>query len=120
MSAGKIIALIIGGILIFFGVLFIWGSTGDQGTLGWIPIGVITVAIGLALVFLATRKSSKPEETNVTVKIDLPGDVNLDVIKCRSCGGTLKPEDIKMVAGAPVVTCPYCHTTYQLTEEPKW
>jgi len=26
----------------------------------------------------------------------------------------------KMVAGAPVVTCPYCGTTYQLTEEPKW
>jgi uncharacterized Zn-finger protein len=29
-------------------------------------------------------------------------------------------DNIKMVAGAPVVTCPYCNTTYQLTEEPKW
>jgi len=27
---------------------------------------------------------------------------------------------VEVVAGAPVVTCPYCHTTYQLTEEPKW
>jgi len=25
-----------------------------------------------------------------------------------------------MVAGAPVVTCPYCNTSYQLKEEPKW
>jgi len=25
-----------------------------------------------------------------------------------------------MVAGAPMVTCPYCHTSYQLTEDPKW
>jgi uncharacterized Zn-finger protein len=25
-----------------------------------------------------------------------------------------------MMAGAPVVTCPYCQATYQLTEEPKW
>ena len=29
-------------------------------------------------------------------------------------------KDIKLVAGAPVVTCPFCGTTYQLTEEPKW
>jgi uncharacterized Zn-finger protein len=29
-------------------------------------------------------------------------------------------DNIQMVAGAPVVNCPYCHTTYQLTEEPKW
>jgi uncharacterized Zn-finger protein len=44
----------------------------------------------------------------------------MDTLKCRSCGGALKPENITMVAGAPVVTCPYCGTTYQLTEEPKW
>jgi uncharacterized Zn-finger protein len=29
-------------------------------------------------------------------------------------------DNIQMVAGAPVVNCPYCKTTYQLTEEPKW
>jgi uncharacterized Zn-finger protein len=44
----------------------------------------------------------------------------MDTIKCKSCGGTLTANDIKMVAGAPMVTCPYCHTSYQLTEEPKW
>lgn len=120
MRAGKIIAYIVAAILIFFGVLFIWGSTGDQGSLGWIPIGIISVGIGLILVFWASRKTAKPGDNNVTVKIDLPGDVNMDTIKCQSCGGTLKPEDIKLVAGAPVVTCPWCHTTYQLTEEPKW
>ncbi len=27
---------------------------------------------------------------------------------------------IKVVNGAPMVTCPYCHTVYQITEEPKW
>jgi redox-regulated HSP33 family molecular chaperone len=44
----------------------------------------------------------------------------MDTMKCKSCGGTITSENIQMVAGAPVVTCPYCHTTYQLTEEPKW
>ena len=75
------------------------------------------------LIFLATRIKSKPDgksTNNVTYNIDLPGNVNMDTIKCESCGGTLAPKDIQMVAGAPVVTCPWCNTTYQITEEPKW
>lgn len=120
MKAGKVIAYIVAAILIFFGVLFIWGATGDQGDVAWIPVGIITVAIGLVLIYFASRNPAQGDQTNVTLQVDLPGNVNMDVIKCQSCGGTLGPEDIKMVAGAPVVTCPYCHTTYQLTEEPKW
>ncbi len=120
MKAGKLILYIVAGILIFFGVLFIWGATGDQGNMAWIPVGIITVAIGLILIYFASRRPAVPDQTNVTLKVDLPGNVGMDAIKCKSCGGTLGPEDIKMVAGAPVVTCPYCHTTYQLTEEPKW
>jgi len=120
MRAGKIIASIVAAVLILFGVLMIIGATDDPSNYGWIPVGVVLIGIGLVLVFFATRKSAQPADNNVTLNIDLPGDVNMDTIKCQSCGGTLKPEDIKMVAGAPVVTCPWCHTTYQLTEEPKW
>ena len=122
MTAGRIIAYIISIILIFFGVLFIWGAFSEQGQTSWIPIGIITVAIGLAIIWFVGRK--KPvvsgENQNVTLKIDLPADVNLDTLKCQSCGGALTTDNIKMVAGAPVVSCPYCKTTYQLTEEPKW
>ena len=121
MSPGRLIAYIIAGILIFFGILFIWGAFSPQGSVGWILIGIISVSIGLGLIWLAGKIS--PTQAGVqpfTVKIDLPGDVNLDTLKCKSCGGALSPEHIKMVAGAPVVSCPYCKTTYQLTEEPKW
>ncbi|NMC80540.1 MAG: hypothetical protein GYA59_14355 [Chloroflexi bacterium] len=122
MSAGKIIAYISAAILIFFGILFIWGAFGTQGQVGWIPVGLISVAIGFGLIFFASRRpaSTSGESGTVSYKIDLPGNVNMDTIKCKSCGGALTPDDIKMVAGAPVVTCPYCHTSYQLTEEPKW
>lgn len=120
MRAGKIIASIVAAILILFGVLMIIGATNDPDNYGWIPIGIILILIGLVLVYFGTRKPAQPADNNVTLNIDLPGNVNMDTIKCQSCGGTLKPEDIKMVAGAPVVTCPWCHTTYQLTEEPKW
>jgi hypothetical protein len=118
----KIIAYIGAAILIFFGVLFIWGAFSSAGSAGWIVIGLISVAIGFGLIFLASRKKAQPDSnaTNVTYKIDLPGNVSMDTMKCKSCGGTITSENIQMVAGAPVVTCPYCHTTYQLTEEPKW
>lgn len=123
MSAGKIIAYIGAAIMIFFGVLFMWGA-GDStgGGASWVVIGIISIAIGFGLIFFASRKSksSSSEAQNVTLNIDLPGNVNLDGLKCQSCGGALTSDDIKMVAGAPMVTCPYCHTTYQLTENPKW
>jgi uncharacterized Zn finger protein len=50
----------------------------------------------------------------------LPGVTKISQVNCRNCGGTLKPDNIRMVAGAPMVECPFCGTTYQLTEEPKW
>jgi hypothetical protein len=120
MSAGRIIAYIVAAILIFFGVLFIWGAFSPDGQVGWILVGLISVGIAFVLIFFASRKPKQPETTNVTMKIDLPGNVTLDSLKCQSCGGVLSAKDINMVAGAPVVTCPYCHTTYQITEDPKW
>ena len=121
MSAGKIIAYIGAAILIFFGVIFIWGAFSPNGQTGWIWVGLISVVIGFGLIFLAGRRPApKPGDQTVTLKVDLPANLQMDTLKCKSCGGALQPENITMVAGAPVVTCPYCHTTYQLTEEPKW
>ena len=121
MSAIRIIAYIAAAILIFFGVLFVWGAFSPDGSLGWIFIGLVSIAVGFGLIWFGNRqKVVATGQPNVTVQVDLPANVNLDTLKCQSCGGTLSPQDVKMVAGAPVVTCPYCNTTYQLTEEPKW
>jgi putative Mn2+ efflux pump MntP len=121
MSALKVIAYIAAAILIFFGVLFIWGAFSPQGSPGWILIGLVSVGIGFGLIWLGSRqKPASQEPGDVTLKIDLPANVSLDTFKCKSCGGALTMDNVKMVAGAPVVTCPYCGTTYQLTEEPKW
>ena len=68
----------------------------------------------------AVRKTKDETGKNVTVQIDLPGETKISEMKCRSCGGTLTSDNIKMVNGAPMVNCPYCNTVYQLTEEPKW
>ncbi|MCJ7703472.1 MAG: hypothetical protein MUO62_17965 [Anaerolineales bacterium] len=123
MSAGKVIAYVFSAILIFFGVLFIWATFSPQGQLGWLVVGVISIGIGFGLIWFVGRSKTLPgsgNEGSVSLKIDLPGDVNLATMKCQSCGGALTMDNIRMVAGAPVVSCPYCNTTYQLTEEPKW
>lgn len=118
----KTISTILAVILIFFGVLFIWASFGQAFNAGWFVTGLVTLAVGFGLLWFANRKKVTPgqETTNVTYQIDLPGGIKLESLKCESCGGVLSSKDIQMLAGAPVVNCPYCKSSYQLTEQPKW
>jgi hypothetical protein len=122
MTAGRIILYITAAILILFGVLMILGSGSPQGQSNWLFYGAALIFIGFGIIWFATRKLtvSAQEGDNITYKLDLPADVSLDVLECQSCGGELTMDHIEMVAGAPVVNCPYCNTTYQLKEEPKW
>jgi hypothetical protein len=118
MKSAKIILFILAAGFLVFSFLFILGSSNDVNLF---PTGIILAGLGFVLIFLATRIKTEPDQPDiVNVNVDLPGNVSMDTIKCKSCGGALAPKDIKLVAGAPVVTCPYCGTTYQLTEEPKW
>ena len=117
----KIIAYIGAAILIFFGVLFVWGAGGDQGG-GWTWVcgGSLSVLFGFGLTWFASRKPKVEGDTNVTLNVDLPAQTKIEAMSCKNCGGSLKADNIKMLAGAPTVECPFCGTTYQLTEEPKW
>ncbi len=118
----KIVAFIGAGILIFFGAFMMIGATSAKANspIGFLLIGILFIAVGLVIVFFAARRKPVAPTTNVTLNVDLPGNVAMDEIKCKSCGGVLSSKDIALVQGAPMVTCPYCHTVYQMTEEPKW
>ena len=134
MTTGRVISYLGAGLLIiiglaavFFGIIYVWGSFSPNGEPGWITAGLISVVIGLVmiaggayLISLASRGKMGAVTENVTINVDLPANVNVDTLKCKSCGGSLTMDNIQMVAGAPVVNCPYCHSVYQLTEEPKW
>jgi hypothetical protein len=116
----KIVAFIGAAILILFGALMSIGATNAQGNVAWLPIGLVLIGVGLVIIYFAARRKPLAPTTNVTLNVDLPGNVAMDEIKCKSCGGVLSAKDITLVQGAPMVTCPYCHTVYQMTEEPKW
>ena len=116
----KTIAYIGAAILIFFGVMFIWGSFGSNPQPAWICVGGVSVLIGFGLIWFAQRKAKVEGEQNISVNIDLPGELKLETMQCQACGGAITSKNIEMQAGAPMVVCPYCDTTYQLNEEPKW
>jgi len=122
MSTGKIIGYIAAGILVFFGVLWLWSAfsgTGSPG--GRLLVGGLLVLIGLGIIVAVRLREPKPkQEVTIHQQIDLTGDVDAEALKCRSCGSQLDKSAIGVVEGAIMVTCPYCGTTYQLTEEPKW
>jgi uncharacterized membrane protein len=125
MYVGAVILLhLAAGGICLGGFLLLGASGGAQGVtglgLGGLVIGSIALVIGIILLILAVRKAKQETAQNVTLKVDLPGDTKIEQMKCRSCGGALTTDNIKLVNGAPVVTCPYCNTVYQLTEEPKW
>ena len=99
-------------------------SAGDSSWLGLgiglMFVGLLMITGGIILIVVAARKNKQDTVQNVTLQVDLPGETKISEIKCRSCGGTLSAENIQLVNGAPMVNCPYCHTIYQMTEEPKW
>jgi hypothetical protein len=124
---GAAILFLIGLCLVGYGVLSAIGSTSAQGSPNWLTfgigfgcVGVLFLGGGAGLVYLAMRGQKTEVVQQVTMKVDLPGDTKIEEMKCRSCGGTLAAKDITLVNGAPMVNCPFCGTTYQLTEEPKW
>ena len=81
---------------------------------------VVCLGGGAGLVWMGLRGQKTEVVQQVTMKVDLPGETKVEQMKCKSCGGVLTSDNIKLVNGAPMVTCPYCDTVYQLTEEPKW
>ena len=127
LYVGAGILFLIGLCLLVLGGITLYGSTAPNGQANWVSIGIILgvfgiliLAGGVGLIYAAQRGQKTEVIQQVTMNVDLPGDTKVEQMTCKNCGGALKPENVKMVMGAPVVECPFCGTTYQLTEEPKW
>jgi Zn finger protein HypA/HybF involved in hydrogenase expression len=105
----KILALIFSFVVFVIGLAFL--------ITGRLAIGLLLFAVFLLLVFLAFRKK---ETVIVEQRIDIGGQVNSRILKCRNCGAELDKEAMTVKLGAVFISCPYCHSQYQLEEEPKW
>jgi DNA-directed RNA polymerase subunit RPC12/RpoP len=123
MSTGKIIGYIIAGILLLFGVLWLLSAFSAEAPSpgGRLLVGGLLVVIGLGIIVAVRLREPKPkQEVVIRQQLDIGGDVDMEALKCQSCGAQLDKSAISIVEGAAVVTCPYCNATYQIVEEPKW
>jgi Zn finger protein HypA/HybF involved in hydrogenase expression len=105
----KVLALMFSFVVFVIGLAFL--------ITGRAAIGLLLFAVSLLLVFMAFRKK---ETVIVQQRIDIGGEVNSRILKCRNCGAELNKEDMEVKLGAVFIACPYCHSQYQLEEEPKW
>jgi len=116
----KIIA-ILGGIaaaaVFFFAVIFALAAS-VQATLTRLVTSGILFVIGVALVVGIYYTTRKPK--TVIQRLEVSGQMKAASIKCPNCGASVNPNQIKIVSGVPYATCPYCGTTFEVTEEPKW
>lgn len=102
---------VLGVITVFLGLVFLIGGRPVSGSV-----------ILLTGVFLLIKGIGKPRTRNVTVKqeLELTGDMTLESLKCTQCGGSLSSDNTSIRAGTVFVSCPYCHSEYQMEEAPKW
>ena len=125
-----VLGVIVSCLLIGFGVLVVIASPDPtQGSPGWLPIGVGLIVVGLIIVALAVgvfvflrirRSKSEVQKTEIVQKIDLSGDIELEKMKCQNCSAELSKDSVTVKEGAIFIDCPYCGTSYQMVEEPKW
>jgi DNA-directed RNA polymerase subunit RPC12/RpoP len=109
-------------ILFFFAVIFLLASSAqsvpsDQSTSRLI-VGFLLFIIGVAVVFGIYYTTRKPK--TVIQQLEVSGQMKAVSIKCPNCGASVDANLIKIVSGVPYATCPYCGTTFEVTEEPKW
>ncbi len=124
MRAGRLIGFAFAVIFLLLGLLFLLASASPtNGAKGQslIYAGVL-LALGIGILVLTLKFLPTVHiEKTVVQKIDLSGQTNLEQMKCQSCGGALDGAAIKVAGdGSVVVNCPFCGSSYQITEKPKW
>jgi endogenous inhibitor of DNA gyrase (YacG/DUF329 family) len=116
----KIIA-VLGGIavavLLFFAVIFALAASGQETATRLVTSGILFIT-ALAIILGIYYTTRKPK--TVIQQLEISGQMKAASIKCPHCGASVDANLIKIASGVPYATCPYCGTTFEVTEEPKW
>ena len=122
MKAIAILGAIAAGVLFFFAVIFALASSYQGLTAQTAQTRLITSAflfiIGVAIIVGIYFVTRKPK--TVIQRLEVSGQMQGAAIKCPNCSASIDANQIKIVTGVPYVKCPYCGTTFEVTEEPKW
>ncbi len=104
-------------VLFFFAVIFALAAS-VQETVTRLTISGLLFIIAIAIIVGIYYTTRKPK--TVIQQLEISGQMKAASIRCPNCGASVDANQIKIVSGVPYATCPYCGTTFEVTEEPKW
>jgi len=113
MMLKTVIGYVVSAIFLFFAVLFALAST-------YAPVRIWTSALLFLAGFGVLYFVWKRQPTQIAQKLEVPGRIKAQAIKCPNCSASIDMNQIKIVDGVPLAKCPYCGHTFEITEEPKW
>ena len=101
-------------VLFFLAIIFALAAS-VQETLTRLAVSGLLFIIGIAILYYITRMPK-----TVIQRLEVSGQMKAASIKCLNCGASVDANTIRIVSGVPYATCPYCGTTFEVIEEPKW
>ena len=117
MKAITILGGIAVAVVFFFAVIFALASSVAATTARLATSGILFI-IGLAIIVGIYYTTRKPK--TVIQRLEISGQMKGAPIKCPNCSASIDANQIQIISGVPYVKCPYCGTTFEVTEEPKW
>ena len=114
MMLKTLVGYVVSAILLFFAVLYALASSVENLMRIWISALLFLAGFGI-LYFVWKRQPAQ-----IVQKLEVPGRIKVQAIKCPNCSASIDMNQIKIVDGMPLAKCPYCGHTFEITEEPKW
>ena len=122
MKIITILGAIAVAVVFFFAIIFALASSAPaipaQTAQNRLVVSGMLLIIGIAIVVGIYYTTRKPK--TVIQRLEVSGQMKAVPIKCPNCSASIDANRIKIVSGVPYVTCPYCGTTFEVAEEPKW
>jgi len=113
LNAKAIIGYVSSAVLLIFGVIFSLASV-------YAPTRLVVSAFLFLTGFGILYYIRKQQPMQITQRLEVPGQIKVQVLKCPNCSAALDVNQIKIVEGVPSIECSYCGHTFEVTEEPKW
>jgi predicted Zn finger-like uncharacterized protein len=119
MKLSTVLGGIVAVICFFYAVIFAMAASySPEVTTPRLATSGILFLVGIVIVAGVWYLNRKPK--TVVQHLEVSGRMSAAQIKCPNCGGSINADQIQITQGVPYVKCPYCGTTFEVTEEPKW
>ena len=117
MKITTVLGAIAVAVLFFFGLIFAIAASVQEAATR-LSVSLALFILGFAVAYVTYLTSRKP--IKIIQQLEISGQMKAAAIKCPNCSASVDADKIKIVQGVPYATCPYCGTTFEVTEEPKW